>query len=41
VSQAVELRDVWMSFPGKAEGELAVGEVIRIETPGGAGHGSQ
>jgi len=27
--------------PGKAEGELAVGEVIRIETPGGAGHGSQ
>jgi N-methylhydantoinase B len=27
--------------PGKYEGELGAGERIRIETPGGAGHGSQ
>jgi N-methylhydantoinase B len=27
--------------PGKSEGELRAGESIRIETPGGAGHGSQ
>ena len=28
-------------LPSKAEGELKVGERIRIETPGGAGHGSR
>jgi N-methylhydantoinase B len=28
-------------LPGKAEGELDRGDTIRIETPGGAGHGSQ
>jgi len=28
-------------LPGKAEGELAPGDVIRIETPGGGGHGRQ
>jgi N-methylhydantoinase B len=28
-------------LPSKDEGELAVGERIRIETPGGAGHGSR
>jgi N-methylhydantoinase B len=28
-------------LPSKAEGELARGDSIRIETPGGAGHGSQ
>jgi N-methylhydantoinase B len=28
-------------LPSKAEGELRAGERIRIETPGGAGHGSQ
>ncbi len=27
--------------PGKSEGELAAGETIRIETPGGGGHGGQ
>jgi N-methylhydantoinase B len=27
-------------LPGKAEGELAPGDTIRIETPGGGGHGS-
>jgi N-methylhydantoinase B len=27
--------------PGKSEGELGVGERIRIETPGGGGYGSQ
>ncbi len=27
--------------PGKSEGELRAGEKIRVETPGGAGHGSQ
>jgi N-methylhydantoinase B len=29
------------TLPSKAEGELGVGERIRIETPGGGGHGSQ
>ncbi len=28
-------------IPGKAEGDLRPGESIRIETPGGGGHGSQ
>ena len=28
-------------LPGKAEGELAKGDRIRMETPGGAGHGGQ
>jgi N-methylhydantoinase B len=27
-------------LPGKAEGDLARGDSIRIETPGGGGHGS-
>jgi N-methylhydantoinase B len=26
-------------LPGKAEGELRAGDVLRIETPGGGGHG--
>jgi N-methylhydantoinase B len=29
------------SIPGKAEGELAPGDRLRIETPGGGGHGVQ
>jgi N-methylhydantoinase B len=29
------------SVPGKSEGELEAGDRIRIETPGGAGHGSR
>jgi N-methylhydantoinase B len=29
------------SLPGKSEGELAPGDTLRIETPGGGGHGSQ
>jgi N-methylhydantoinase B len=28
-------------LPSKCEGELAPGDVLRIETPGGGGHGSQ
>jgi N-methylhydantoinase B len=28
-------------LPGKSEGELAPGDTLRIETPGGGGHGSQ
>jgi N-methylhydantoinase B len=28
-------------LPGKSEGDLAPGDTLRIETPGGGGHGSQ
>ena len=28
-------------LPGKSEGELSPGDTLRIETPGGGGHGSQ
>jgi N-methylhydantoinase B len=28
-------------LPGKAEGDLSPGDTLRIETPGGGGHGSQ
>jgi N-methylhydantoinase B len=29
------------SLPGKSEGELSPGDTLRIETPGGGGHGSR
>jgi N-methylhydantoinase B len=29
------------ALPGKAEGELAPGDTIRVETPGGGGHGTE
>ncbi|MBA2566837.1 MAG: hydantoinase B/oxoprolinase family protein, partial [Thermoleophilaceae bacterium] len=30
-----------VELPGKVDGELAPGDRIRIETPGGGGHGDE